>query len=326
MDALSTVVALLKPQAVVAKVMHGAGRWGVRYSAFGHPSFSLVLQGPCYLAVDGEKAVILETGDFILLPSTPAFTLASGPKVKPKPMRPIPSGMPVDDVFHGDPEIKPSARLLGGYFAFDPINAAVISDLLPRVLHIRAADPAVECLRPIVELIKREALGMRAGRSLLLARLVEILLVEALRSVPENSASTGFLAGLRDPRLASALRAIHLRTVEPWSLVTLAEEAGMSRSSFAERFARIVQRPPLDYLLQWRLTIAKNLLARGNMTVAEVALAVGYESASGFSTAFSREIGQAPKEFTKAQQEAAASNCRRIPGISQPSITSHVSS
>jgi len=305
MDALSSIVALLSPQAVVAKVMHGAGRWGVRYSAFGHPGFSLVLQGPCYLAVDGEEPVMLETGDFVLLPSTPAFTLASGPKVKPKPMRPDPSGQPIDEVFHGDPAMKPSTTLLGGYFAFDPVNAKVISDLLPRILHIRAAELVVESISPIIELVKREALGSRAGRSLVLARLVEILLVEALRSSPAEAAPTGFLAGLRDPQLASALRLIHLRTSDPWTLVSLAQEAGMSRSSFAERFARIVGRAPMDYLLQWRLAVAKTLLARENMTVAEVAMAVGYESASGFSTAFSRETGQAPKEFAKAERGAS---------------------
>ena len=105
------------------------------------------------------------------------------------------------------------------------------------------------------------------------------------------------LAGLRDPQLAAALHRIHTQTALPWTLATLAREAGMSRSSFAARFSRVIGKTPLNYLLQWRLAVAKGLLAGGLKSVAETALAVGYESASGFSTAFSRETGRAPREF-----------------------------
>jgi len=105
------------------------------------------------------------------------------------------------------------------------------------------------------------------------------------------------LAGLRDPQLAAALRGIHTQAAHPWTLVTLARQAGMLRSSFAERFNRVIGMTPLNYLLQWRIAVARNLLSREHMSVAETALAVGYQSASGFSTAFSRETGLSPKEF-----------------------------
>ncbi len=305
MDALAAVVTLLKPQAVVAKIVHGGGRWGVRYSEFGHPSFALVLQGPCWLAADGMPATTLETGDFVFFPATPGFTLASDPAVKSKPLEPIPSGKDVEDIFHGDTTVEPSARLLGGYFTFDSINAAMLLSLLPKMLHIRATDPAIGSVAPLVELIKREALEKRAGRSLVMTRLMEVMLVEALRSAPAELTATGLLAGLRDPQLASALHGIHTQTAQAWTLVTLARLAGMSRSSFAERFTRVVGATPLNYLLQWRLAVAKDMLTRGQMTVAETALTVGYESASGFSTAFSRETGQSPTEFIEAQHGVA---------------------
>ncbi|EIP98818.1 DNA-binding domain-containing protein, AraC-type [Opitutaceae bacterium TAV1] len=304
MDALATVVTLLKPQAVVAKIIHGGGRWGVRYPESGHPGFALVLKGPCWLAADGVAATTLETGDFVLFPSTPGFTLASDPKVKPRLLDSVPSGRQVDEVFHGDARAGPSASLLGGYFIFDPVNASLLSDLLPGMLHIRAGDPAIGSVASIVELIKREALEKRAGQTLVLTRLVEVMLVEALRSAPAELTATGLLAGLRDPGLAAALRAIHTQTAHPWTLATLARQAAMSRSSFAERFARVVGMTPLNYLLQWRLALARNMLTRGQMTVAETALAVGYESASGFSTAFSRETGRSPREFIEAQRGA----------------------
>lgn len=297
MDALAAVVTLLRPQTVLSKIVHGGGRWGVRYPAFGQPSFALILKGSCWLDVDGVPATILGTGDFILLPTTPGFTLASDLEVTPKPMQPVPPEHHVDEVVHGDAETEPSVSLLGGWFAFDPVNATLLVDLLPRMLHIRATDPAIDGVAPIVELIRREMREQRAGQALVLTRLIEIMLVEALRSAPADLHTTGLLAGLRDPRLAAALRGIHTDAAQPWTLVTLARRAGMSRSSFAERFARVIGMTPLNYLLKWRIAVAKNLLAREQMSVAETALAVGYQSASGFSTAFSRETGRSPKEF-----------------------------
>jgi len=310
MDALSAIVDLLKPQVIAAKLVNGAGRWGVRYSEFGHPSYALVLKGSCWLAPDGVPARMLDAGDFVLFPATPRFTLASDPKVRPKHLEPVPSGQQVEEVFHGDLTREPSVSLLGGYFRFDPVNASVLSGLLPRMLHLPAGHPSSVCVTPIVDLIKREALANRVGQSFVLGRLVEIMLVETLRSAPAELAATGLLAGLRIPRLAAALLAFHTQPAHPWTLATLAREASMSRSSFAAHFARVMGVTPLRYLLQWRLAMARDLLGRGQMSVAETALAVGYESASGFSIAFSREMGRPPKTF----MEKSPGTSERIQG------------
>ena len=299
MDALAAVVTLLRPQAILSNIVQGGGRWGVRYSPFGHPSFGLILKGSCWFAVDGVPARVLETGDFVLLPATPGFTIASDAEVEPKLLEPIPSENQLEEVVHGDTTIEPTVSLLGGYFTFDPVNAPILVDLLPRLLHIRATDPAIDSVARIVELIKREASDKRAGQTLVLTRLIEVMLVEALRAAPADLNTTGLLAGLRDPQLAAALRGIHTNAAHPWTVVTLAREAGMSRSSFAERFARVIGMTPLNYLLQWRIAVAKNLLAREQMSVGETALAVGYQSASAFSTAFSRETGRSPKDFSR---------------------------
>lgn len=300
MDALGTIVSLLKPQAIGAKVVHGSGRWGVRYPAVGHPSFALVLKGPCWLAVDGTPPTVLESGDFVFFPAMPAFTLASDRKVRPVSVKPVPADDRVEEVFHGDATLNPSASLLGGYFAFDPTNAPMLLDFLPGMLHIRATEPAMAGMAPLVALIQREAGQKLAGRALVLSRLVEVLLVEALRCAPVGMDSGGLLAGLHDARLAMALHGIHTQTAHQWSLDLLAREAAMSRSAFAERFARVMGTTPMNYLLQWRIAVAKDMLGREQASVGEAALAVGYESASAFSTAFSRETGRSPREFIGA--------------------------
>jgi AraC-like DNA-binding protein len=305
MDALAAVVTLLRPQTILSKTVHGSGRWGVRYPAFGQPSFAIVLKGPCWLAVDGVPATLLDTGDFLLFPATPGFTLASDLEVTPRPMELVPFEEHVDEVVHGDATLEPTVSLLGGYFAFDPINASILVDLLPPMLHIRATDPAINSVAPIVDLIRRETREKRPGQALVLTRLAEIMLVEALRSAPADLHTTGLLAGLRDPQLAAALSGIHTDAARPWTLVSLAREASMSRSSFAERFARVIGMTPLNYVLQWRIAVAKNMLAREQLSVGETALAVGYESASGFSTAFSRETGQSPRAFIEAHRREA---------------------
>jgi AraC-like DNA-binding protein len=311
MDALAAVVSLLKPQAVGVKIIHGAGRWGVQYPAFSHPSFALILKGRCWLAAEGFSPSILETGDFILFPTMPGFTMGSDAKARPKSMKPVP-GEQADELFHGDSTSEPSVSQLGGYFIFDPVNASMLLDRLPRKIHIRATDSASGGVATIIELLRREAKEKRDGRALVLTRLIEVILVEALRSAQSDLKAKGLLAGLRDPQLAIALRCIHTRTTHPWTLSTLAREAGMSRSSLAERFAREIGMTPLNYLLQWRLAVAKDLLVHGNKTVAETAIAVGYESASGFSTAFSRETGRSPREFTRLHRIAGLSKAHRV--------------
>jgi transcriptional regulator GlxA family with amidase domain len=128
---------------------------------------------------------------------------------------------------------------------------------------------------------------------------VEILLIEALRSVPGENARPGLLRGLADPRMAAALRKMHGDAERPWTVTDLAREAGMSRSAFFERFARTVGARPMEYLLTWRMAVAKDLLRTGGIALDEVARRVGYGSASTFSTAFSRSVGMPPGRFMR---------------------------
>lgn len=295
-DPLSEIITLLRPRAVFTKRISGAGRWGVRYSDFGHPGFCTVLDGSCRLAVDGEKPLVLETGDFVLLPTTPGFTMSDFEPVAPTFIDPKAEPVPGDEVRHGDPEAPASVRLLGGYFVFETEDAGLLVSLLPAQVHVRGA----ERLSILVRLLTEEAAEQRAGRDLVLARLVEVLLIEALRLTQRPDAPPGLLRGLADPRLSDAIRAMHGNPARSWTVAELAKAAGLSRSAFFDRFTRNIGVAPMEYLLAWRMAMAKDLLRNRNAAIADVAETVGYGSASTFSTAFSRHVGQAPGRYARA--------------------------
>ena len=191
-DPLSEVIALLRPRTVFSKRISGAGRWGVRYSAFGQPSFCAVLEGSCRLAVDGQRPLTLEAGDFVLLPATPGFTMSGFEPVTPERIDPKVTPAPTDEVRHGTRGGRPDVRLLGGYFVFDSPDAALLVSLLPALVHVRG----VERLSMLVRLVGEESTRATVGRDLVLTRLVEVLLIEALRSTPGDDAPPGLLRGL----------------------------------------------------------------------------------------------------------------------------------
>lgn len=303
MDPLASIIGLLRPQALLSKLVSGAGRWGVRYPAYRDPSFCLVLAGACWLTVDGAAPLRLDAGDFLLMPATPGFALTSdsGMASAALPLGQDSTGL--REVRHGDPEGAAAMRMIGGAFRCDSVNAALLLDLLPVTIHIRAADPGADRLRRVVRLIGEEAGGDAPGRDSILERLAEVLLIEALRwrSGARDAHPAGLLAGLADAQLAAALRAIHGEPARAWTVAGLARAAGMSRASFAERFARTVGMPPMQYLLQWRMTLARDLLRRRSGQLEQVAAAIGYQSASAFSTAFSRHTGTPPSAFARAR-------------------------
>ncbi|AJY47547.1 AraC family transcriptional regulator [Martelella endophytica] len=292
-DPLSDVIRLLRPGAVFSKGISGAGRWAVRYAAFGQPGFCAVLEGCCRLAVDGEEPVVLEEGDFVLLSATPAFTMSGMEAAHPVFIDPHANPSPDLPVRYGRQDGPVDLRQFGGWFSFASPDAGLLVSLLPRMIHIRG----VSRLAQLVRLVGEEAAQENAGRDLILERYVEILLIEALRAVPAERTLPGLLRGLADPRIAAALRAMHGAVDQAWTVPDLARVAGMSRSAFFDRFARTLGTRPMEYLAAWRMSLAKDLLRGGGHSLDEVAEKVGYSSASTFSTAFSRHVGGPPGRF-----------------------------
>ncbi len=296
-DPLASIISLLRPQTVFSKIVSGSGAWSIRYARHEDPAFCVVLEGWCFLDVDGVGVLELREGDFVLLPETPGFTMATDLRLKPK----LVTATNTRERRHGAQAAQPTMRMLGGYFRFDRANAQLLVKRLPSAIHVRRDDVGATRLQRIVELIAEEADAARPGRELILERLVEVLLVEALRFRLASSEKQehGLLAGLSDPALARALRGIHVDVGRRWTVADLARAAGMSRAVFAERFTRKVGMPPMQYLLEWRMALAKDLLRRERPPLAELAERVGYQSASAFSTAFTRLTGRAPSDYAR---------------------------
>jgi AraC-like DNA-binding protein len=247
------------------------------------------------LAVDGHPTLTLEAGDFVLLPATPGFTMSGFEPMTPERIDPKVTPAPTGEVRHGTRGGKPDVRLLGGYFVFDSPDAGLLVSLLPTLVHVRG----VERLSVLVRLVGEESSELRPGRDLVLGRLVEVLLIETLRSTSGEDAPPGLLRGLADARLAPAMKQMHGQVARSWTMAQLAEKAALSRSAFFERFTRTVGLPPMEYLLAWRMVVAKDLLRRHDIRLTEVAERVGYSSASTFSAAFNRHVGQPPSRFAR---------------------------
>ena len=292
-DPLSDVVQLLHPQAVFANVISGKGNWAVRYDDYGQPGFCIVLEGSARLAVEGHAPLTISAGDFVLLPTTPAFTLSGfipAPPVFIDP-RVMPGGQ--GELRHGDPDGPPDMRSLGGAFRFDTKHAALLVSLLPAVVHVQGS----QRLMQLVQMVGEEYATQHPGTAYMLSRLVEMLLVEAMRSTTTGNAPPGLLRALGDERLAMALKQVHADIAHPWTVGELANIAALSRSTFFDRFTRTVGVAPMEYILAWRMEVAKALLRRDGLSVTQVAERVGYGSTSTFSVAFSRHVGEPPSRY-----------------------------
>ncbi|MBN9516211.1 MAG: AraC family transcriptional regulator [Alphaproteobacteria bacterium] len=309
MDPLSDIIALLRPHAAFSKPITGRGRWGVRYSAYGLPGFALVLAGRCWLAVDGAEPVPIDQGDFVLLPSTPAFSLLSQPDAESVLVEPS-----YEALRHGDPMGEPDFQMLGGTFEIEPVNAPLLLALLPKMIHVRSTEENALRLGRIIGLLMEECAADAPGREMILQRLLEVMMMECLRSggLGEDDLPAGLLAGLRTPALARVLNALHSKVRAPWTVAELAKLAGMSRSAFAARFTETLGCAPMEYLSRWRMTLAQDALSRGDTSLDRLAQEVGYESASAFSTAFRRRIGCSPGAFARSRRVATMPAAKNV--------------
>lgn len=301
MDPLSDVIALLRPNTAISKPITGRGHWGVRYAAYDAPGFTIILKGACWIAFEGEQPLKLEKGAFLLLPATPAFTLSSHPAIACEPRDPM--DVPVR---HGEQEGEADFESLGGTFRIEAANAPLLLALLPRMIHVPPSEGRSVRFRRVIDLIMEECSGDEPGKDMILRRLLEVLLIEALRlrGVATDDDRAGLLNGMRDPALARVLGAMHADVRADWTVAGLARIAGQSRSAFAARFGAVLGCGPIEYLVRWRMALAKDALLRGTKTLDRIADEIGYESASAFSTAFRKRLGCPPGKFARSSSAA----------------------
>ncbi|MRS18778.1 helix-turn-helix domain-containing protein [Enterobacteriaceae bacterium RIT692] len=292
-DPLAEMVSLLQPQAAFSKRARANGRWRVQRSETGQPFYCLVLDGRSQLKMKGHAPITLEQGDFVLIPAAWEFCMTSAEPPADDAPETTPQMLAPGEFWIGDQQQPADVQTLIGYCQFGAPDAGLIVSLLPQFIHVRGESR----LTTLVELVMDECRAQRPARHVVLERLLELLLIEALRSMPICNACPGVMSGLADERLAAAIRAIHANPAHNWTVAELAKAAALSRSSFFVRFREAVGVAPMVYLLTWRMALAKNLLRGKSMAVAEVAERVGYRSASAFSVAFSRYVGQPPAWF-----------------------------
>ncbi|MBP2448799.1 AraC family transcriptional regulator [Rhizobium leguminosarum] len=293
-DPIAEVVSLLKPIPSISKLVIGGGLWLVERTELGSPFYCAVVEGRCRMTVTGREPMLLTAGDFVLVPEVFSFTMSS---LEPPPRGALAQRLETSPgVFRlGDPDAPAEIKAMVGHCAFGSDDKALLVSLLPEVIHVRGEDR----LTMLVRMINDETRHDRTAREMVLRRLLEVLLIEALRSTGGAAAPPGLLRGMADPQLAPTLRRIHEHPGRSITVEALAQDSAMSRSTFFERFRREVGVAPMEYATGWRMALAKQLL-RSDVATAEIAQRVGYGSASAFSVAFSRHVGTSPGAYARS--------------------------
>jgi AraC-like DNA-binding protein len=194
------------------------------------------------------------------------------------------------------------AQVICGFLACGSVNDNPLISTLPPVLHLNVEEAgAAEWIRSTFQYAARELAAGRPGSETVLTKLSELLFVEAIRRYVDAlpSEQTGWLAGLRDPYVARSLALFHGNVARPWTVDELGREVGLSRSSLADRFTRLIGQAPMHYLANWRMQVAAHDLRNTRASLAQVAESVGYDSEAAFSRAFKKAFGTAPATWRR---------------------------
>ena len=265
-------------------------------------SYHILTEGRCYGGLVGEEPVELVSGDVIVFPHGDAHVMSSERSVRvgPDVHSTAPARYP-HTVVLGEPGPRAVSAVCGflgcDLRPFNPLLAA-----LPRRMHMRGMTNTWP--GGFTRQLTEESRAGRPGADCVLTRLAELMFIEVLRRYLEAlpPGQTGWLAGLRDEVVGRVLTQLHARPGHPWTLPELAREAASSRSNVAKRFALLVGQPPMQYLAQWRMQVAANLLAQSGAKVAAIGTEVGYDSEAAFSRAFKKATGLAPGAWREVRR------------------------
>jgi AraC-like DNA-binding protein len=293
-------------------VLHGrfelGAPWGLRVPPQDSAAFYVVSRGTAWLdGIEGEQPIALSAGDVLLVPGGAGHVLRDGPKSRTVPLEHVcggGAGRVLEPIQLGGS--GPRTQLVGGRFQFSGGPRGRLLEALPPVIHLPGNGPGVApWLAATVQLFIAESTAPGPGSTAVLGRLADVLFIQALRGeiLAKRGPSHG-LCAISDPQIGRALGLMHGAPGDPWTVETLAEGVGMSRSGFAARFTELVGEPPLQYLAKWRMTRAAQQLRDTDASIAEVAARVGYQSEASFHKAFKRWEGQGPGAYRRGSRDA----------------------
>lgn len=306
MDPLSEVLSLLKLQNYFAGGFDAGGDWSIAFPKHQGIKCYAAVSGSCWLAVEGVADPIqVRAGDCFILPRGLPFRVASD------------LSLPSVDPFSNPGAVREGGVVrqngggehfnVGGHFTLAGENAGALLGMLPPIVHIRnEADKAV--LRWCIDRMRDELSAPLPGSSLLVQQLATMMLLQALRlHLSEGlKGGVGWIFALADRQMAAAITAMHNDPAGRWTLQSLAARAGMSRTSFAQKFKATVGVPPMEYLARWRMMVAGDRLTNSGDPISVIAYSLGYESESAFSAAFKRVLGRSPRQYGRERRRSAA--------------------
>ncbi len=295
-DPLLDLLRMLRPRVTVWGTIRGTGRWNVSFPQRDDLLFFRIDRGTCMILRAGAEPLHLASGDLVLVRTSAPFMVASDLDTAPVDSWALVAATRSREIVVGEDTGEP-AIVRGGRLVLGTSSEELLLGLLPALVHVVSSDRA----RTLLAMNEAESLTPGRGSPYVIERLMELLLVEVLRgeALAAQPCQAGLLAGLADPITALALTAMHRDVARPWTTAGLARLCGSSRSAFSMRFTSVVGVAPMSYLQRWRIAIAKDELRRGLRSVAEIALLVGFQSGSAFSTAFTRAVGCSPSRFAQ---------------------------
>jgi AraC-like DNA-binding protein len=263
--------------------------------------FAMLSRGNCWLSVEGmPDPVPLTGGDCFLLSRETAIVLRDSPRTRPRSTFGEIARKAKGNVVHYGGGGAPTTIVCGS-FSFDRASLRPITQLLPSFMLIKADQARTLALHNTLQALASEMAEQAPGSGVVATRLAEVLFIQILRAyiASEPERHKGWLRAVFDPQLGTALSAIHDKVNTPWTVESLAEAAGMSRSAFAARFKELLGQTPLEYVTEWRMQKAVQLLEQRDRKLIDVARLVGYESDAAFSKAFKRVVGANTGEYIK---------------------------
>jgi AraC-like DNA-binding protein len=300
MDPLSEVLALLKPQSLSSGGFPVPGDFAIYFPKHQGIKCYAMLAGACWLVVEGvAEPVRLEAGDCFVLPRGLPFRLTTDLALEPVHYT-LAWGLLAKG--NGAPEIPEGVRYIaGGFFGFTGSHAEMLLHSLPPIVHIRREADKI-AMRWSLERLREELRDPQPGGSLIAQQLAYMMLIQALRLYLADTATAGpgWLSALSDRYMSIAITSMHSDPGYPWTLQSLAENVGMSRSVFALRFRKTVGTTPMEYLTRWRMLLAADRLKNSDENLSAIAQSLGYESDSAFGKAFRRVTGYSPRQYTRS--------------------------